>query len=173
MGAAYGGRALTSANPTKSPALLWVTSLRRRKKPKRLRARLYAHLQRLETSLKVFFTTSNFDHRLATPIHIPNAAFWRPMAYKRLHSNKVEIQVVSDPVKPDCWYVHVIAQAHGKRVALSGLRTLSLQRAKRLGNLIAGVDHECNEGCNDWEEIADKSLFARRGFQPQEMKKSR
>jgi hypothetical protein len=76
------------------------------------------------------------------------------MAYKRVHSNSVEVQIAADPA--NCWHVHVrITEADGKYFTLSGAKTPTLARAKEVGNTIAGVSHQCNEHCNDWEEITE------------------
>jgi hypothetical protein len=84
------------------------------------------------------------------------------MIYKRVHAHSLEVQVLSDPAKPDCWHVHILLTgADGNGFTLAGLRTSTLEHAKKLGDDIAGVSHECNEHCKDWEELPIPRAAAR------------
>ena len=74
------------------------------------------------------------------------------MEYKRTHSNGFEVLIQDDPARRDWWQVHVVRSgSEGESSALLGLRTLTLENAKKIGDSVASVSHECNDKCERLE----------------------
>ena len=75
------------------------------------------------------------------------------MFYRRVHSNGFEVIVRSESTPPDWWTVQVITCGpNGERSSLLGLKTTTLERAKKVGDSVAVVNHQCNAGCQDWRQ---------------------
>jgi hypothetical protein len=75
------------------------------------------------------------------------------MFYRRVHSNGFEVIVRGESAPPDCWTVQVITYGpNGERSNLLGLKTTTLERAKKVGDSVAVVNHQCNEECEEWRQ---------------------
>ncbi len=74
------------------------------------------------------------------------------MPFKRVHSNGFEVFIYLESTQHEWWLVQVKSGLN-QRSTILGLKT-NLSVAQALGDSVVGVDHLCDDSCEDWKAVA-------------------